>query len=544
MHHSPTLADIEAMTKTILILAANPSDTRELDLTTEYKQIQALKQQFSKTDDYALVYMPAASPEDLQQQLLSLKPTIVHFCGHGETNGLCFQGDDGKTHFIHQDSLSDFFSLFAGRIQCIILNACDSKQQAEMIARHIDYVIGMNRPIGDEAAIKFAQGFYRALFSGETIADAYKFGCSAIDLARNPEYKTPVLFEKTPSINNHNNISPVELESPEGTVPLHSHFYVERPPIEHDCYRTIEKSYALIRIKAPRQMGKSSLLARVLDHAQQQGQRTVWLSFQESKNGDFDSLDSLLQWFCSSVADELGLPDRLDELWKGVLGASRKTTNYFERYLLQNFASLTLGLDEVDKVFEHEKVASDFLGLLRAWHERSKSGDATWKNFRLIITHSKEVYIPLNINQSPFNVGSSIELPEFTPAQITDLLQRYQVHWSNTEIDSFIEMVGGHPFLVRVGLYEIARQRLTLDEFLQIAATEQGLYCDHLRRHLLNLQKSGLTPVAKQVMTATEPMLIDSSDAFKLQSMGLVRRTGNKVQPLCQIYRLYFCERL
>ncbi len=533
------------MTKTILILAANPSDTNELDLTSEYKHIKALKQQSRQGDDFVIDYTPAASAEDLQQQLLNLKPYIVHFCGHGETNGLCFQGDDGKTHFIHQDSLSDFFSLFSGRIQCVILNACDSKQQAKAIAQHIDYVIGMNRPIGDDAAIKFAEGFYRALFSGETITAAYQFGCSAIDLANNPEYQTPELFEKSSTTaSNHNKLNSIEMESPEGTVPLNSQFYVERPPIEEDCYRTIEKSYALIRIKAPRQMGKSSLLARVLDHAQQQGQRTVWLSFQESENGVFDSLDSLLQWFCASVADELGLPDRLDELWKGVLGASRKTTNYFERYLLQNFASLTLGLDEVDKVFEHEKVASDFLGLLRAWHERSKSGDATWKNFRLIITHSKEVYIPLNINQSPFNVGSSIELPEFTTLQITDLLQRYQVHWSTTELDSFIEMVGGHPFLVRVGLYEIARQRLTLSDFLQIAATEQGLYCDHLRRHLLNLQKSGLTTVAKQVMTATEPVLIDSSDAFKLQSMGLVRRTGNKVQPLCQLYRLYFCERL
>lgn len=532
------------MTKTILILAANPSNEVQLRLAEEIRDIENGLRASKHREQFSLKQQWATRVRDLRHAMQEHQPTIVHFSGHGTgEQGIVLEDNSGKTQLVSTEALANFFELFADKVECVVLNACFSDVQAEEIVKHIPYVIGMTKSIGDKAAIEFAVAFYDSLAAGENYDKAYKFACNAIELAGIPEASTPILLKKSTTTNNHN-ANPIEMESPEGTVPLHSQFYVERPPIEEDCYDTIEKSYALIRIKAPRQMGKSSLLARVLDHAEHQGQRTVWLSFQESENGVFDSLDSLLQWFCASIADELGLPDRLDELWKGVLGASRKTTNYFERYLLQNFASLTLGLDEVDKVFEHEKVASDFLGLLRAWHERSKSGDATWKNFRLIITHSKEVYIPLNINQSPFNVGSSIELPEFTPAQITDLLQRYQVHWSTTELNSFIEMVGGHPFLVRVGLYEIARQRITLSDFLQIAATEQGLYCDHLRRHLLNLQKSGLTTVAKQVMTATEPVLIDSSDAFKLQSMGLVRRTGNKVQPLCQLYRLYFCERL
>ena len=47
-------------------------------------------------------------------------------------------------------------------------------------------------------------------------------------------------------------------EQPEGQVSLDSAFYVERPPIEADCYETILQPGALIRIKAPRQMGKTS----------------------------------------------------------------------------------------------------------------------------------------------------------------------------------------------------------------------------------------------------------------------------------------------
>lgn len=41
-------------------------------------------------------------------------------------------------------------------------------------------------------------------------------------------------------------------------------------------------------------------------------------------------------------------------------------------------------------------------------------------------------------------------------------------------------MVGGHPFLLRVAMYRIARKDTTLDVFLQTAPTEAGAYGDHL----------------------------------------------------------------
>jgi hypothetical protein len=39
---------------------------------------------------------------------------------------------------------------------------------------------------------------------------------------------------------------------------------VERPPVEANCYQEIVKPGALIRVKAPRQMGKTSLMQRIL----------------------------------------------------------------------------------------------------------------------------------------------------------------------------------------------------------------------------------------------------------------------------------------
>ena len=69
--------------------------------------------------------------------------------------------------------------------------------QANTIAEHIDYVVGMKKAIGDVAAIKFAVEFYDALGAGRDMEKAFKFGCIAIDLKGIPEYLTPVLKKKS-----------------------------------------------------------------------------------------------------------------------------------------------------------------------------------------------------------------------------------------------------------------------------------------------------------------------------------------------------------
>ena len=61
------------------------------------------------------------------------------------------------------DTLAGFFELFADKLECVVLNACYSEIQAEVIAKHIPYVIGMKKAIGDTAAIEFSVAFYDAL---------------------------------------------------------------------------------------------------------------------------------------------------------------------------------------------------------------------------------------------------------------------------------------------------------------------------------------------------------------------------------------------
>lgn len=339
-----------------------------------------------------------------------------------------------------------------------------------------------------------------------------------------------------------------EPELPSGQVRLASAFYIERSPQEELCYKEIGTPGALIRIKAPRQMGKTSLMARILYVAKDLGYRTVPLSFQHADAAVFSSLDRLLKWFCSKIARKLRLSDGIEARWSDYFGSKDNCTAYFEDCLLSDpEMPLMLGLDEVDRVFQYPKIADDFFSLLRAWYEEAGYGDTNsqlWQNLRLVVVHSTEVYVPLNVNQSPFNVGLPIELPEFTSAQVSDLARRHGLNGQDDRIELLIALVGGHPYLVRLALYHLAQNQLSWGELFTTAATEAGLYGDHLRRHLWSLQKHPELAVEfAKVVQSREPIELESAIAFKLHSMGLVHLQGNLVVPRFELYRQYFGER-
>jgi transcriptional regulator with XRE-family HTH domain len=334
-------------------------------------------------------------------------------------------------------------------------------------------------------------------------------------------------------------------ELPEGQVELDSQFYIQRFPIEERCLETIIKPCALIRIKAPRQMGKTSLLARILHHAEKNGDRTVCLSLQLANQRVFNNSETFLQWFCASISLELGLlqPEQLNKYWQlaEMIGANQCCKAYFEQYLLPQInAPLTLGLDEVDRVFEQPEIADDFFGLLRSLHEEGKRRDI-WKNLRLIVVHSTEVYIPLDVNKSPFNVGLPIELPEFNQEQVLELAIRHGLNWQEQQITEILKLLGGHPYLLRLTMYHVVKGDRSFIEIIKDAVTATGIYSDHLKRHLWNLQKyPELMTAMATVVKAESPVIISTEAGFKLNSMGLVNWQGNKVFPRCQLYAKYF----
>jgi len=323
--------------------------------------------------------------------------------------------------------------------------------------------------------------------------------------------------------------------------------YIERPPIESICYETLLHPGSLIRIKAPSLMGKTSLITRILSRIAQEGFYTVNLSFElADRSTHLTNLNKFLRWFCLNITKELKLPNQLDEYWdEEGMGSKVSCTTYFEEYLLTEIDSpLVLSLDDVDLLFPYPEIYEDFFGLLRSWYEKARSRKL-WQKLRLLIVHSTDVYIRLNINQSPFNVGLPIELPEFTGEQVQELIKLHGLE-TNQDFASLISMVGGHPYLLEQAFsYLKNNQNIALEEILKQAPTDAGIYSNHLREHWLNLQQNPeLAKAFKQVVTANNLIQLEPIAAYKLQSTGLVKLVGNKVEVRCNLYRQYFSDRV
>jgi AAA-like domain len=238
------------------------------------------------------------------------------------------------------------------------------------------------------------------------------------------------------------------LQFPEGSLALDSPFYIKRSNIESLCDETVVKPGSLIHIKAPDMMGKTSLMNRILARAKGDKYHAVYLDLSAADRGILTNLDKFLRWLCLMVSRQLKLENKLNEYWDtDILGSNDNCTVYFEEYLLaETEHPLVLGLDEVDRLFPYTEVVEDFLGMLRSWHEKAKISDI-WQKLRLVMAHSTEVYIPLDMNQSPFNAGVPIELQEFESQQIYDLARVHGLDWGDGELRELICAIGGHPYL-------------------------------------------------------------------------------------------------
>ncbi len=336
---------------------------------------------------------------------------------------------------------------------------------------------------------------------------------------------------------------PTRLEMPEGTMDPQSKFYIERSG-DRIGLDAIERQGVTITIKAPRQMGKSSLLMRIMDRAAQQGKRVAFLDFQLFDHDSLTDADAFFPQFCLWLTDELEMDEDISKYWRQPLGNSQRTTRYVSRHLLKSLDGPVLfAMDEVDSIFDTD-FRSDFFGMLRSWHNSRRAG-SIWKQFDLALVTSTEPYQLIeNLNQSPFNVGEIIELTDFTPAQITDLNRRHGSPINAAAEEQLLALLGGHPYLTRRALYLVTSGRLTINTLFSHATDDHGPFGDHLRHHAFRLHGQpelveGLRQVIHQNICPDERVF------FRLRGAGLVRRAaGATVLPRCQLYANYFRERL
>ena len=342
----------------------------------------------------------------------------------------------------------------------------------------------------------------------------------------------------------YSSAQPTSMETPEGTMDRQSAFYVER---QYDliALKTIKEQGVTITIKGSRQIGKSSLLIRTIEAARSVGKRVAFLDFQLFEQTALSNAELFFRQFATWVTDKLELTNKVghNNHWKAHLGNSQCCTDYMECYLLKELGQpLVLAMDEVERLFGTD-FRSDFFGMLRSWHN-NRAINPIWKQLDLALVTSTQPYLLIdNLNQSPFNVGQVMQLEDFTPAQVADLNQRHNSPFNPQELQQLIELLNGHPYLIRLALYLVAYIGLSPRELFSNAIADGGPFSNHLRNYLFLFHRKpelvqGMLQVVYQKTCEDEIVF------FRLRGAGLVRRQGRTVLPRCQLYSNFFQENL
>ena len=200
LHHSTQAAirRLENLPEKIIVLflASNPVDQNQLRLDEENRKITQMIRLSDHRDSVELVSAWAVQPLDVLQAINEHEPAIIHFSGHGTSDEIAFQDNQGLTKLVSTEALVQTMVASSDNIRFVFLNACHSKNTALAAAVHVEAAIGMNEAIGDEAAAVFSAQFYSAIGFGKNIKVAFEQAKAALMLESIPEENIPELFVK------------------------------------------------------------------------------------------------------------------------------------------------------------------------------------------------------------------------------------------------------------------------------------------------------------------------------------------------------------
>ena len=144
-----------------------------------------------------------------------------------------------------------------------------------------------------------------------------------------------------------------------------------------------------------------------------------------------------------------------------------------------------------------------------------------------------------DVNLSPFNVGLTIQLQDFTPGQVADLNERHTSPLSPAELPALIALVGGHPYLVRQAFYTLVSEGLSLLDLQASASSPEGPFGKHLLFYAHSLKKNPALLTAFQQVLRGQPTP-DEALVERLAAVGLIQRREGNWKARCGLYDQFF----
>jgi transcriptional regulator with XRE-family HTH domain len=333
------------------------------------------------------------------------------------------------------------------------------------------------------------------------------------------------------------------LEAPAGAVRPQSPFYIERLA-DSQLRHQLAGQGTTTTIQAGRQTGKTSLLTHAINAYQGEPSKIIYLDFHLVDEASAENLTSFLRFLSEMIAEQLDLDwEVVDKYWRVPRNPAQTFNRFLQQEMLQHFEyPVLLAIDEADLLLgaEYQK---HFFALLRAWDSR-RAFDADWRRLNLVMVISTHPYLLIDdINLSPFNVGLTIRLKDFSPDQVADLNQRHGSPLKQNEISTLMGLVGGHPYLVRQAYYTLVSESLSLTDLLRVANSPDGPFGKHLLFYQHSLKKNPALLSAFQQLLR-EQKLPDESLLERLAAVGLIQQEEGKWRPRCGLYGEYFMRQI
>jgi hypothetical protein len=340
------------------------------------------------------------------------------------------------------------------------------------------------------------------------------------------------------------NLNPIEVGE---TPPSCSIGKKQTTPLTFDSCRDQENSWcekllephALIKLQAPAQFGKTSLMWKMLERAEQQGHLTLYINLNSIDLASFQDIQSFFRSFVCEIASEIDeqYADYLmplvqyDELAKE-LGHNRAYLKYLEHLQQKITLPLTVGINKIDRLLDFPDIASEFFRQLRNMHEKSKKR-GVWQDFRMVLAYSIpniQEFVKVEIHCSPFNVGEIIELKEFSVSEVAELATKKGLSINREKIAELMKSIGGIPSLVKLTLNYL---RTAEDD----SSNVEAVYQDHLEILELWLQQRGLSELMQQIAINPATTTLSRQQQNPLHCQGLIIFIDRQAQARCELSR-------
>lgn len=586
----------------VLVMISSPSGYPRLKVGQEWGKLQKALRGLEERGLVKLERMHAATLPALQEQLRQATKNnegyhIFHFIGHGaylnnaQSGILILENDKKQGEKVSGITLGTYLRDHRS-IRLVVLNACEGARASthdpfagtaqSLVQKGIPAVIAMQFSITDTAAITFAKNFYAA------IADTYPVDAALSEARRaiygpgdNVEWGTPVLYLRAPDgqifnigqtvlpISAQEVLAPAPVErnpatatisgapeekekpqpeaeslllaEPQGVMDADSPFYIARDADAVALSLIKQPGGRTFFLKAPGQMGRSTLLSRVINEAEEQGKHVAHLDFQLFDKAARADYDTFFRQFCTLLTDAMSLDNQVEKFWQeGGSNSLMRCTRYLSRYLLAELrAPLVLAMDEVDAIYD-SLFRSDFFTMLRNWSNSRATNPIMKKLDIVFVTAAERQWLITEGSQSDFNVGTQIDLKDFTPEQVTTLNTYHRQPMTPSEIERLLQLTGGHPYLVRRALYEVAAgYRTAAALFANATDDDGGPFGEHLKLLFHHLYEEDQNRDGLSRVISGKPYT-DQVVIFRLQIAGLVRKQGLSISPRCNLYADYF----